>query len=420
MLKSRRLIVIPFLVLFAAQCVTEEPIRDDITVQEMTSPVADGSRYPYLHHSSESTAMSWLQKLDSTHFAVQVASLTNGVWSDPETVVESDSFFVNWADFPSVVSYDGKPIAAHWLQKVPGGTYAYHVMMSFRNEDGSWSQPFSPHRDGTPTEHGFVSMIALDADRVLAVWLDGRNTGGGGHDDHGGHAADNHGASDLDNAMTLRSAEINRDGSIEHEHEIDSAICDCCQTSLVDIPGGALVVYRDRSSEEIRDIYKSRYSNSTNSWDTPITLHNDGWQINGCPVNGPRVIANGMDVVAVWFTMAGETPQVKASRSNDGGLSFSDPVIVDEGRTNGRVDVVFDGAQTAWISWMGSDGENPKLAMRSWPKDKELGDIRFVGDSDDRRGSGFPRMVWAGDRIVMATTQTADAMVVKVREIEIK
>jgi hypothetical protein len=364
--------------------------------------------------------MSWLQKLDSTRFAVQVASLTNGVWSDPETVVESDSFFVNWADFPSVVSYDGKPIAAHWLQKVPGGTYAYHVMMSFRNEDGSWSQPFSPHTDGTPTEHGFVSMIALDTDRVLAVWLDGRNTGGGGHDDHGGDAADNHGTSDLSNAMTLRSAEINRNGSIEHEHEIDSAICDCCQTSLVAIPGGALVVYRDRSSEEIRDIYKSRYSSSTNSWDTPIALHNDGWQINGCPVNGPRVTANGMDVVAVWFTMAGETPQVKASRSSDGGLSFSDPVIVDEGRTNGRVDVVFDGAQTAWISWMGSDGENPMLAIRSWPKDKELGVIRFVGDSDDRRGSGFPRMVWAGDRIMMANTQTADAMMVKVREVQIK
>lgn len=33
----------------------------------------------------------------------------------------------------------------------------------------------TPHRDGTPTEHGFVSMLPWPDARRDAVWLDGRN-----------------------------------------------------------------------------------------------------------------------------------------------------------------------------------------------------------------------------------------------------
>ncbi|MBK8324867.1 MAG: hypothetical protein IPL06_19865 [Betaproteobacteria bacterium] len=41
----------------------------------------------------------------------------------------------------------------------------------------TWSTPVTPHRDGTASEHGFVSLVA-DTGGVLAVWLDGRKTGG--------------------------------------------------------------------------------------------------------------------------------------------------------------------------------------------------------------------------------------------------
>lgn len=401
-----------------------QPINTDNVVAEgISSPATDGSRYPYLHFSGDATSMSWLQRLDSTRYAVQVATSSDGGWSTPETVAESDSFFVNWADFPSVVSHEGRPIAAHWLQKVPGGTYAYHVMMSFRNDDGTWSPAFSPHTDGTPTEHGFVSMVALDADRVLAVWLDGRNTGGGGHDDHDSHGGGNEssedGVSDLRKAMTLRSAVVHRDGTMSHEHEIDSAICDCCQTSLVAVPGGAMVIYRDRSEREIRDISIARYENQSNTWTEPRTIHDDGWKINGCPVNGPRLASNGNSVVAVWFTMGDSVATVKASWSDDGGQTFGDPVIVDQGRTNGRVDVVIDSNDTAWISWLGSDGDQPRLSLRGWPKGGELGMVHYIGEADTRRGSGFPRMVWNGDGIIMATTKAGDGYILELMKLKL-
>jgi hypothetical protein len=414
-----------YCLLLAATITSCQPVSapESITVNTIDSPAADGSRYPYLHYSDDATSMSWLQRLDSTRYAVQVATLSNGSWSTPETVVESDSFFVNWADFPSVVSHDGRPLAAHWLQKVPGGTYAYHVMMSFRAADGTWGPAFSPHTDGTPTEHGFVSMIALDEDRIMAVWLDGRNTGGGGHDDHDSHGSHDSGGddavSDLSRAMTLRSAVIHRNGTMSYEHEIDSAICDCCQTSLVAVPGGAIVIYRDRSEREIRDISIARYDFGSNTWSEPRILNDDGWKINGCPVNGPRLVSHGNSVVAVWFTMDGDVATVKAKRSDDGGQTFGDPVVVDSGRTNGRVDVVLDKNDTAWISWMGSDGDQPKLSMRGWPRGGDLGDVHYLGDASTSRGSGFPRMTWTGEGIIMATTNADGGYRILLKSIQI-
>src|SRR5258708_7811707 len=44
----------------------------------------------------------------------------------------------------------------------------------------TWSAPLTPHRDGTATEHGFVSLAAESGD-LAAVWLDGRKTAG--HDE---------------------------------------------------------------------------------------------------------------------------------------------------------------------------------------------------------------------------------------------
>ena len=44
------------------------------------------------------------------------------------------------------------------------------------------------------------------------------------------------------------------------------------------------------SDKEVRDIYITR--NTDNEWETPVPVYNDGWEIYGCPVNGPKVVSN--------------------------------------------------------------------------------------------------------------------------------
>ncbi len=385
---------ISLVVLLLMQC--GPAIEPQPNITSLSNPTPQGASYPNLHSDSGGAIMSWLQD-----GSIAYSKYVDGAWSDPETVNSSSSYFVNWADFPSVVSWDGNPIAAHWLQKVEGGTYAYHVNMTMMQADGSWGDVFSPHTDGTPTEHGFVSLLPLNSTQVLAVWLDGRNTEGNSHEGHDEHSS---GTTDLSTAMTLRSAVVSTDGTLSHEHEIDSAICDCCQTGLTAVPGGALAIYRNRDENEIRDIAIARFDLESGTWSNPEIPNADGWEIGGCPVNGPRIIANGQHVIAVWFTMAGGTPAVKAMRSTDGGITFGKSVVIDETKNSGRVDVVLDPTGDAWISWLGSENDQPRLALRNWQQNGTVGKTHYVSGMDVTRRSGFPRMAAVDEGILMAWT----------------
>ena len=91
------------------------------------------------------------------------------------------------------------------------------------------------------------------------------------------------------------------------------------------------MVYRDRSENEIRDIYYTRRVNG--SWMPPQTVFADNWEIAGCPVNGPAVAAEGNSVAVAWFSSPGESgPQVKVSFSGDNGKRFNKPIRIDGGR----------------------------------------------------------------------------------------
>ena len=66
----------------------------------------------------------------------------------------------------------------------------------------------------------------------------------------------------------------------------------------------------------------------------------DGWQIEGCPVNGPAIDTDGGRAVVAWFTAANNTPKVKVAFSGDDGVTFGKAFEIDKGTPSGRVDVI--------------------------------------------------------------------------------
>lgn len=364
----------------------------------INNPAEMGSQYPNLYlDDSGATTMSWLSAIEEDIYAIEFSTYSNGRWSVPRTVDINQNYFVNWADFPSVVSKNGEVVAAHWLRKIGGGPYAYNVNIAFPAvEARRWTEPITPHRDSTATEHGFVSMEPLDENRVLAIWLDGRNTESRGHAEY----------DDPEKAMTLRSAEVSRDGTLENEREIDAMICDCCQTDMVMTNGRALAVYRDRTEDEIRDISIVRYDLETSGWSDPVPVHEDGWQISGCPVNGPRIDSEGDLTAVIWYTEADDNPAVKLAISTDGGESFNEPVIVTRENTLGRADLRVGNDGQIYTSWLtGMEGRGYVMA-RSVSVEGELGEPIRVGLTSSSRRSGFPRMSAAEDGLILAWTQT--------------
>jgi hypothetical protein len=363
-------------------------------VAPVRNPALPGSRYPHLAGSDGQVAMSWLQALPQGGFALQHARWKDGAWGTAATVARGDDWFVNWADFPSVVPLDATTWAAHWLQQKPGSVYSYDVRIALSVDGGTnWSTPMSPHDDGTPTEHGFVTLVAA-GDATQAVWLDGRHTGGG-HDHADGAAG----------AMTVRSAIIGTDGRrAGTDVEIDARVCDCCQTDAALTAEGPVVVYRDRSEREVRDIALVRYSDGR--WSEPVHVHDDGWEIDACPVNGPAVDARGRTVAVAWFT-APDLPRVRLAFSHDAGRTFGPPVEVASGDIAGRVDVVLLGDGRAIVSWLQPATDGAEIRAQPFDGDGPAGAAVVIASSSVQRASGFPQMVRAGGGLLFAWTDAA-------------
>lgn len=360
-----------------------------LAMDSLTSPAGPGSAEPNLAVAPDGRVyMSWIESADSGH-ALRFSVLEGDAWSAPQTIREAPDFFVNWADFPSMkVLGDGR-LAVHWLQRSGAGTYAYGVRIAQSGDGGrTWSEPVMPHRDSSETEHGFVAMWPED-DGVGAVWLDGRKFAASGHD--------------TPNEMMLVSTVVRSSGVRGDEVVLDDRACDCCQNAVAVTAEGPIVAYRDRSPDEIRDIYVTR--RVAGRWTPGVAVHADNWEISGCPVNGPALAADGHQVAIAWFTAANDSARVKVAFSGDAGASFGDPIVVDDGAPAGRVDVALLQGGDALVTWIERvGGDTAAVRVRRVRRDGQAGTSFTVASSSAARASGFPRMAISGTDVVFAWT----------------
>jgi len=371
---------------------------------ELESPAKTAGAEPNLTLTHDGRALlSWIEQKNKDVDALNFAFKTGDSWSAPEQAQTGNNWFVNWADFPSMVVFNNGTILTHWLEKSASATFSYDVKMSISSDDGaSWGQPFSPHNDGTTTEHGFVSIVPFGADRALAVWLDGRNTA----------------SKNKNGAMTLRYAEITDQGKIVAEGELDSRVCDCCQTGLTVLPdGGAMVVYRDRAKGEIRDISYRIYKNK--KWGPIQSIAKDGWEIAGCPVNGPAIASEDETVAIGWFTGAQDTNRVQLRISQDSGQSFGPTIRINSGEPLGRIDLVMLQDRSMLIVWMEYAEKDAAIRWTHILQDgtkKESGTLAQISAA---RASGFPRLVRTETEIIAAWTIAGDKPFIKTAALKI-
>ena len=349
-------------------------------------PSAPDSHGPRLTRGADGTVMlSWMERRGEDR-VLQVVEVRPSGFGEVVEVVNDPKMFVNWADVPSVTVLSDRWLA-HWLSYSADLTYSYDILLSYSTDQGdSWSEAISPHDDGTPTEHGFVSLFPM-SDGAGLVWLDGRKTGGEATDDP------------TDTGMTLRGATIGGDGLFDEE--IDNLVCDCCQTDAALTASGPIAVYRDRTPGEIRDISLSRFVPDS-GWTEPESFSEDGWEIAACPVNGP-VIASHDDYVAVaWFTAAGTVPRVKVRISKNGGQSFGDEIELARVSTLGHVQIDWIGDNAFAVSWLERRGELKDVQVRSVTINGDLGPVHTVGRTEVERT--LPQMLKVDDDLVFVWT----------------
>lgn len=348
--------------------------------------------------------LSWIESQDGEHrlWLAQSRDAEHAAWSAPAQVAAGRDWFVNWADTPHVMVTADGALWAHWLRKSASAPYAYDVALARSGDDGAtWSETLLVNNDGTPTEHGFVSLWPAAHDRLGIAWLDGRHNAAAPTDARAGHDA--HGGT-----MSLRSALIDAELRRSDEVELDRRTCDCCQTDVALTDRGALLVYRDRSVEEVRDIAALR--RGPGGWGAARTVHPDRWTMPACPVNGPAVAARGSRAVVAWYTAAGDTPTLKLARSEDAGDSYAAPRVLDQGaQVQGRVDVAID-ANAVWVLWLREDAQGQSLQLARYaadlsgePQRLELARLQGRG-----RATGFPQLALSGAAAYVVWTDVID------------
>ncbi len=357
-----------------------------LRVSEWPLPITSGATAPDLHLAPDGRLLlSWISTQPGRRDAVQYAAYDGTRWqSAPKTIAVGTALFTNWADTPHIMATPDGALWVHWLQKSADAPYAYDIAMSTSRDDGMhWGAPFSPHDDGTASEHGFVSMWPAAHDTLGIAWLDGRNTAtdeGKGHEGHGG------------GPMTLRAATYNAQLQRGNDVELDAMTCDCCQTDVAMTAQGPLLVYRGRDQGEIRDILATRFDGK--AWTRARKVHDDQWKMPACPVNGPAIAARDSTAVVAWYTEAGDKPSLKLARSTDAGATFAAPIEVDGGKALlGRVDVAFDGRQVV-LAWLREDATGQSLQLARYTPDlsRQLQQVEVAKLQGRGRATGFPKL----------------------------
>lgn len=393
------------LVLLTTACADEKRSQDQragsatkvqSAVEPIPSPAGAGAAEPFLFATHDGVLLSWLEPVAETdRTALRFARYRGGQWSEPRTIVERNDLFVNWADFPSIVEDAKGVLFAHWLQKSGKGTYSYDVRMATSTDGGAtWGESFLLNRDGKEAEHGFATLAPLPGGGVGATWLDGRKMTGGSHDS-GGH--------DAGGDMSIRYATVDANGTIANDVELDGRACECCTTGMAMASSGPVIVYRDRSVDEVRDI--SYVAKTANGWTEPARVNADDWKINACPVNGPQIDAIGTRAVTAWFTAAQEKGRAYVAFSDDGGVTFAKPVQIDEGKPIGRLDVLLLDEATALVTWLEQTAAGGEIRARRIGRNGRVEPAVKIADSSTARAAGFARTAKLDSDVYIAWTE---------------
>ncbi len=312
------------------------------TLQRVANPASPDALAPSLTTGTDGVVwMSWIEPLAEGGHRLNCAAFDSATqrWGDPREITRGADWMINWADTPQIAAGSGGRLAAVWFQlNEPGSdphAAGYAAWLRLSTDGGvTWSTPTRLSQESARNE--FVSLVPLPNDRWLAVWLDGRH--------RSGH----------DGAMALYGRVV---GNAGPDERLDPRVCDCCPTSIAQLPDGSVyVVYRDRGEDEVRDLAGRRWRDGV--WTEAQGLPQDGWKIDGCPVNGP-VLARGAGskLGLVWFSAAQGQPVVKSSLSTDFAVQWTMPHPLSRDIAPvGRVGAALHRDGTLWATWLDTAG----------------------------------------------------------------
>jgi hypothetical protein len=391
MLGPMRSTLLALLVVTGIVAAAQTPQPWALKLQPLQLAAERGSNGPQLTVSKKGVLVSWLESGDegaTLKFAERAAS----GWTPAVKVASGEDWFVTDADTPSVLRLSNGTLVADWMQASSEEFEASNLRLTYSKDDGkTWAKSFLPHHDGTITQHAFATLFERPDGTLGLVWLDGRLT-----------------VKDREKGpMTIRYGAYDAQWKQTSDRALDAKVCDCCTTSVAMTTDGPIVVYRDRTDTEVRDIYVTR--NEKGVWTPGKAVHSDGWRIEACPINGPAVSARGRDVVVAWFAAPNDQGRAYAAFSNDAGRTFGDPVRLDDAASLGKVDIEMLDDGSAVATWVEFANQRSTFRLRRVERSGTKSAPMTIAGAAGGRIGGVPRLARAGNELVFAWVETPES-----------
>jgi hypothetical protein len=195
---------------------------------------------------------------------------------------------------PATGDAEAPEIVILWTSR-PAGEPA---IRSARSLDGgmTFSPPRTVHDEALTGIRGWQSLAAAPDGTMHALWLDGRDA-----------ASVEPGASlGTPRQDVYLSTWRGVDPAVEQRLAID--VCFCCKTAVAaDSRGTLFAAWRHIYPGSQRDIAVAASRDGGLSFEPPVRVSADGWQLDGCPDDGPALAVDSSDRIhVIWPTLIEE------------------------------------------------------------------------------------------------------------------
>lgn len=295
-------------------------------------------------------------------------------------------------DQPSLAIAPDGAVYVLWTARVEAKEkHGTDIYLSVSNDRGqSFASEVKVNDDKVPNAHGMHSLAVAKDGRIYAAWLDERNV----HEPKPSTKAEGHHMES--NRELYLSYSTDGGHTFSLNRKVAAEACPCCKTALAVAADGTLYAsWRQVLPGSFRHITVAASNDGGTTFSQPVIVSDDHWVLQGCPVSGPSLSvdrASG-NLKVVWYAAGeGNAPGVYFAESADKGHSFSARQLLSQETVRGTP------ALTANIAiWQGADRIETKVRELS-----NAGSALSVAANAE-----LPAATYANDKLFIAyiTTQ---------------
>jgi hypothetical protein len=386
------------------------------------------SSTPYVASTGDFVAVAWSASEEggATDLFVAVSEDGGGSFSPPVRVNDvPDDVNVYGEQPPRVALGSGAPPPVYITWTSADREKELSFLRFSRSLDGG--KTFEPaatlHAPNLPGSRGWHSLTVSPSGQVQSVWLDARPLHAGSLFDRVLPIAHAH-----EHEAHMGLYHLVWDGGTPPEAQrLFEPVCECCKTAMaVGRDGSVYAAWRHIYEDNYRDIAFA-VSRDGARFGEAVRVNEDGWQINGCPDDGPSMVVDGSNRVhLIWPTLVHEKTDMGIFHASTAdGVAFSErsPLPGAGGMDPSHPQLSLDGSGRLAAVWDEMVGNQRRVVMtRAVPAGDRTpvwSEPELLDEGADGSSATYPVVAASGSGVLVAwTSQAGDESVVRVRRIE--